>query len=311
MNVLHKFLAYAACLSLLPVSVAAQETGGGLMPGRHDFGMPQPLVGVPTPEALRDSLVFASLSRDSLWLRPRLPQWHGRDCSAVGFGGAGRMGGVVPASGGMPFDRNPYVFDFNTSGVLTSWKGGAVVGSGFRATMPGLMSRHNASVGVVQDVGRFTFTGGVSADRYLLWRGTRTAYSVSGSVNYRFNDNVSATVFGRYSTNNSFYSMAAMPYMGTSGYGGYVTFMGETVGMDLGVERYYDPYARQWVTSPIITPKIKFGDKFTLDLPVGWLVKEALDNAFNKNKRRSGTMIMPEALPMPGQIPFAPPEMPK
>ena len=128
---------------------------------------------------------------------------------------------------------------------------------------------------------------------------------------YRFNDQWSATVFGRYSSNHGFYSMAAFPYMGTSGYGGFVTFMGETVGMDLGVERYYDTFARRWVTSPIITPKVRFSEKFTLELPVGPLVKEMIDNAVFNRKERSGPMIMPEGLPSVGEIPFGTPEMPK
>ncbi len=87
--------------------------------------------------------------------------------------------------------------------------------------------------------------------------------------------------------------------------------MGETVGMDLGVERYYDTFARRWVTSPIITPKVRFSEKFTLELPVGPLVKEMIDNAVFNRKERSGPMIMPEGLPSVGEIPFGTPEMPK
>lgn len=85
--------------------------------------------------------------------------------------------------------------------------------------------------------------------------------------------------------------------------------MGETFGMDVGVERYYDSFAGRWVTSPIITPKIKFSEKFTLELPVGWLVKEVLDEAVFKNNKKQGPMIMPEFTPMPGPIPFGPPEI--
>lgn len=207
------------------------------------------------------------------------------------------------------FTASPYAYDFNRSGVVASWKNGFLMGYGSRTTMPVLMSNQNVSFSAVQNVGNFTFTGGVSADRYFMWRNTMTMFGFNGSVTYNFSDNVSATVFGRYYTGQSYYTMGAMPYMGASGYGGFFSFMGNTFGMDVGVERYYDSFAGRWITSPIITPKIKFSEKFTLALPVGGLVKELFDEyVFNKNKKQ-GPMIMPEFAPMPGPIPFAPPEI--
>lgn len=207
------------------------------------------------------------------------------------------------------FTASPYAYDFNRSGVVTSWKNGYLMGYGSRTTMPVMMSNQNVSFSAVQNVGNFTFTGGVSADRYFMWRNTRTMFGFNGSVKYNFSDNVSATVFGRYCTGQSYYTMGAMPYMGSSGYGGFFSFMGNTFGMDVGVERYYDSFAGRWITSPIITPKIKFSEKFTLALPVGGLVKELFDDYVFKNNKNQGPIIMPEATPMPGPIPFGPPEI--
>ncbi|WP_298935359.1 hypothetical protein [uncultured Prevotella sp.] len=207
------------------------------------------------------------------------------------------------------FTASPYAYDFNRSGVVTSWKNGFLMGYGSRTTMPVLTSNQNVSFSAVQNVGNFTFTGGVSADRYFMWRNTRTMFGFNGSVTYNFSDNVSATVFGRYYTGQSYYTMGAMPYMGSSGYGGFFSFMGNTFGMDVGVERYYDSFAGRWITSPIITPKIKFSEKFTLALPVGGLVKELFDDYVFKNNKNQGPIIMPEATPMPGPIPFGPPEI--
>lgn len=207
------------------------------------------------------------------------------------------------------FTASPYAYDFNRSGVVTSWKNGFLMGYGSRTTMPVMMSNQNVSFSAVQNVGNFTFTGGISADRYFMWRNTRTMFGFNGSVKYNFSDNVSATVFGRYYTGQSYYTMGAMPYMGSSGYGGFFSFMGNTFGMDVGVERYYDSFAGRWVTSPIITPKIKFSEKFTLALPVGGLVKELFDDYVFKNNKNQGPIIMPETTPMPGPIPFGPPEI--
>ena len=311
MNVRYRLLCIAACLAFLHGAASAQEVGGLLGTDRPSYGLAPAVMNVPSPEALRDSLAFTAHVKDFAPRVAELPQWRMADSIAVPSAGYRNMSRIAPASAGTPFMHNPYAFDFARGGVLTQWNNGAVVGSSFRTTMPTLMSLQNASVGVVQNVGNLTLTGNVSADRYLLWRGTRTAYNLSGAATYRFNDQWSATVFGRYSSNHGFYSMAAFPYMGTSGYGGFVTFMGETVGMDLGVERYYDTFARRWVTSPIITPKVRFSEKFTLELPIGPLVKEMIDNAVFNRKERSGPMIMPEGLPSVGEIPFGTPEMPK
>lgn len=304
----------ASCLLYLALSaqaVSAQEVYGTPLGGLHRSGVPSAYRLAPQPGYLRDSLSFMMHVKHIVPPADMLSSWPAADSMAVEAVAARNVSLLSPAQAAPLFTRSPYAFDFSTGGVITSWRSGAVVGSAFRTTMPALMSRQNASVGVVQNVGNLTITGNVSADRYLLWRGNRTAYTFSGAATYRFNDNWSATVFGRYSSNRSFYSMAAMPYMGTSGYGGFVTFMGETVGMDLGVERYYDTFAGRWVTSPIITPKVRVAEKFTIELPVGWMVKELIDNAVHNRKRRGGAMIMPEGVPSIGEVPFGTPEMPK
>lgn len=307
----YRLLSVAVCLALLHGAASAQETGGLLGTDRPRYGLAPAVMNVPSPEVLRDSLAFAANVKSFVPRAARLPRWRMADSLAVPTVDYRSLGSITPASAMPQFGHNPYAFDFNRSGVLTQWRGGAVVGSSFRQTMPALMSRQNASVGVVQNVGNLTLTGSLSADRYLLWRGTRTHFGVSGAATYHFSDQWSATVFGRYTDNHAFYTMAAFPYMGTSGYGGFVTFMGERVGMDLGVERYYDTFARRWVTSPIITPKVKVSEKFTIELPVGWMVKEIIDNAVHNNKRRGGPTIMLPSMPTPGEIPFGTPEMPK
>ena len=102
------------------------------------------------------------------------------------------------------------------------------------------MSNQNVSFSAVQNVGNFTFAGGVSADRYSMWRNMNTMFGFRGSVTYNFNENVSATIFGRYYTGQSYYTMGAMPYMGSSGYGGFLSLMGERS-------------AWMWVLSDIMT----------------------------------------------------------
>lgn len=298
-------------LSLLVVAVSAQEPFGSSHiddDDSHTDSVPSafqnklmneaytPEFSAPMPES---RFTHSTFSRMMSSVQPPKPKFHVDSIDRLMLYGTPEP----------KFTASPYAYDFNRSGVVTSWKNGFLMGYGSRTTMPVMMSNQNVAFSAVQNVGNFTFTGGVSADRYFMWRNTRTMFGFNGSVTYNFSDNVSATVFGRYYTGQSYYTMGAMPYMGSSGYGGFFSFMGNTFGMDVGVERYYDSFAGRWVTSPIITPKIKFSEKFTLELPVGWLVKEVLDEAVFKNNKKQGPMIMPEFTPMPGPIPFGPPEI--
>lgn len=210
----YRLLSVAACLALLHGAASAQETGGLLGTDRPRYGLAPAVMNVPSPEVLRDSLAFAANVKSFVPRAARLPRWRMADSLAVPTVDYRSLGSITPASAMPQFGHNPYAFDFNRGGVLTQWRGGAVVGSSFRQTMPALMSRQNASVGVVQNVGNLTLTGSLSADRYLLWRGTRTHFGVSGAATYRFSDQWSATVFGRYTDNHAFYTMAAFPLYG-------------------------------------------------------------------------------------------------
>lgn len=326
MNNVRRILTAAVCAVAVSTAVHGQELYGGQTFGRPLYGMPVRMGGIGGYGHFLDSVTFVRRLKDSLWLRPVI--------SAVGRErrvpevpmSVSAMSTVVPAAGGMPVTRYPYAADYRWGGMIAAWQGGALFGSGSHMSMPGLMSVQNATLGVTQTFGNLTVTAAASADRAGVWRagampygaaagmGTLnrgTYYTFGGAMTYRFSDNISATVFGRYSTNRSFYSMAALPYMGTSGYGGFLTFMGETFGMDVGVERYYDTFSRRWITSPIVTPKIRFSEKFTLELPVGPLVKDLIDNAVHNRKHRGGPMIMPQGLPSVGEIPFGTPETPR
>lgn len=298
-------------LSLLAVAASAQEPFGSSHindDDSHTDSVPSafqdklmneaytPEFSVPMPES---RFTRSTFSRMMSSVQPPKPKFHVDSIDRLMLYGTPEP----------KFTASPYAYDFNRSGVVTSWKNGFLMGYGSRTTMPVMMSNQNVSFSAVQNVGNFTFTGGISADRYFMWRNTRTMFGFNGSVKYNFSDNVSATVFGRYYTGQSYYTMGAMPYMGSSGYGGFFSFMGNTFGMDVGVERYYDSFAGRWVTSPIITPKIKFSEKFTLALPVGGLVKELFDDYVFKNNKNQGPIIMPETTPMPGPIPFGPPEI--
>lgn len=72
--------------------------------------------------------------------------------------------------GGADFSRNVFFYDYSSGGDIMRWKGGAIVGSGSRVTLPGLLSRQNASLQMVHTTGNLMLTAGVTADRYMLTR---------------------------------------------------------------------------------------------------------------------------------------------
>lgn len=186
---------------------------------------------------------------------------------------------------------NPLMIDFHDVGTLSSWRGGYLYGGSDRNTMVGLMVMQDARMGVVQRYGNFTLAAGLSANRYSMPYELRTRYGINGSLAYRFDENVSLTMFGNYFHRPFYSSMAAIPYIGTSAYGGYVSLTSGNIGLDLGVQQQYDVFSRQWRTVPIVTPKFNIG-KMRVELPVGELVGRTLQEVFNRHEQR-GPMIMP------------------
>lgn len=197
------------------------------------------------------------------------------------------------------FNRNPYALDYTRQGRIASWDTGFAAGSGHRTTLPGLFSVQSADLAVTQQFGNLTLSALLTADRYQLWRGIHDRFGVHGSASYSFSDHVSLTLFGSYHNNSPFLSPAAVPYIGNTGFGGFFTFQGDRFGIDLGAERVYDPMRRSWTTVPIVTPHIRFNDKFSLDLPVGWLIQGLLEKTIYSNDRPSNPTIAPPIPPMP------------
>jgi hypothetical protein len=203
-----------------------------------------------------------------------------------------------------------FAIDFHDEGVLSSWRDGYLYGNSGHQTMIGLMMMQHARMGMIQQFGNFTAGVGISASRYAFPYALRggnvasgmpnlyaphTQLGINGSLTYSFNENLSMTVFGNYVSHSFYYSMAAFPYIGTSSYGGYFTLKNDNVGIDLGTERQYDPFSRQWRTVPIVTPQFKMG-KVKVELPVGELVGHALENVFHKGSSRQGPIIMPQPI---------------
>lgn len=178
-----------------------------------------------------------------------------------------------------------------------------IVGAGGMTSMPGMMDVGSAAIGLNRSFGNLTINVGASANRYranimdnpvLAAQGIHsmsTQYGVGGSLSLRLNDYWSVTAYGQYHNRNPYFFMAAFPYVHTSTYGAYATYTNGWFGMDMGTRRYYDAFGRRWITEPIVTPKFKLGNKVWLELPVGGLVRQGLENVVHPH--RYGPTIMP------------------
>lgn len=137
-----------------------------------------------------------------------------------------------------------------------------------------------------------TVRAGLVANRYET-RNVTTQFGVNGFLEYNISPQWSVALFGSIYNNNPYFSMATYPFVETSSYGGWIRYQGERWGMKLGTRRYYDAFQHQWKMEPIVTPSVKLGKKFVLELPVGPLVQKSVEKLLNVN-RGNGPIIMPE-----------------
>lgn len=256
-------------------AVVAQENGG-VMDVRQERAMPR------LPVA------------DSLSSQNFIPPVKTPGMSVMTMTGSGFYGeSYAVKTPGMSLVTMPYQFSGrHTPQYIVNWNRFGMVADHRSENYPNLMEVRSAMMGVSRQGEHFSLTVYGEANKYLIPLQVTNQFGVGGSMSYRLNDHVSMTLFGMYYTSNPYFSMAAMPFTKTSRYGGYFTFEGEKVGIDLGAERYYDAFAHRWVTTPIVTPSFKVSPKFKLQLPLGGLVREGLQRLF-WGDRQSGPTIMP------------------
>lgn len=188
----------------------------------------------------------------------------------------------------------PHKYDYTTFGTIANYGNFSIQGSSDYQEYTNLMTMQSASLGASQIWGNFIILANVSANRYFTNHIT-TQYGIGGLIGYQFNSNLSATLYGQYYGKNPYFNMAAYPFVKTTGYGGFFSIESRTFGLDLGAQRYYDAFQHQWTTSPIVTPKIHFSTKFTMELPVGDLIKSAAEKTIFRKQSR-GPIIMPPSM---------------
>ena len=186
------------------------------------------------------------------------------------------------------YDTNPYSRDCASGGVITRVGSGYLTGSGSHTTYPGMGNTASASVAFTMPMGdRFQVTAGLTGSKYHFDRAAWNDYGVFGNASFRLNDRLSLNAFGQYYVNQQFHSVAAMPFLGSSSYGGTLGWRAsDNFSLDVGARRIYDPYTGRWRTLPVVQPTFNlFGAPISID--AGPWIYQALDYIFGGSKKNS------------------------
>lgn len=186
------------------------------------------------------------------------------------------------------YDTNPYARDWSSGGVITRVGGGYLTGNGSHTTYLGMGNMASASVAFTIPMGdRLQVTAGVTGSKYHFDRAAWNDYGVFGSASFRLNDRLSLNAFGQYYVNQRFHSVAAMPFLGSSSYGGTLGWKAsDNFSLDVGARRVYDPYTGQWRTLPVVQPSFRlFGAPISFD--AGPLIFQVLEYMFGNGKNSS------------------------
>ena len=157
--------------------------------------------------------------------------------------------------------------DYNSSGRLY----GNIYGSGAQYTLPGIGRLNQVSFAYQRQIGsHFNLQIGLNATKYYFQYATGQTFGAFGSFVYSPTDRLHLQFFGAYGVKNA-YNFNNTYYGGTIGYD-----FNERFGMDIGVQRFYDPQ-HGWQTVPIATPYYKFR-KCKIGVDVGGLLYYFLQN---------------------------------
>lgn len=185
----------------------------------------------------------------------------------------------------LPYHTNPsplFRGDYSTSGVLGQFSHGTLSASGSQTSLPGIGRLNQASLGYQHVFSpKLSIQLGVDATKINMMHTAGQTFSTSGILFYHASDRISFKVFGAYAPSSSY-------GINTHRYGASMSLdMTKRFGMEVGVQRCYNPMTGRWETVPIAAPYYNF-DKFKLGLDVGGIVYELLRNVAFPNKMNSG-----------------------
>ena len=195
----------------------------------------------------------------------------------------------------LPYYANPspmFKGDFDTNGILFTHRYGMLIGTGNQTSLPGIGRSNDISFTYIHSFHpQWIFSVGVNVNKMHMSHFTGQSLGASGTLSYRANDRLTLNVFGGY---HSGYVPGRQSYH----FGGTIGMdISEHFGMEMGVQRYYNPLRSGWETVPIATPYYKFNNGAKFGFDVGGLLYEIFrDNSF-KREIRNGNFSNPTIAP--------------
>lgn len=185
------------------------------------------------------------------------------------------------------------------------WKGASITVDGASASMPGLMGIESGRLTFNQDFGRFSFSAWGNVDKFGYFRGLQTSWGFGGQLSYRFNERLSMTVFGSYSSPLNPHTVAMAPYISAPNFGGYVTYdINDHWGVHVGAQATRSLVTNRWEAQPIVMPYYKINGQAAIGVDVGGILYNVLkDYSSRKNSQYGNPTIGP---PVGGPPPVAP-----
>ncbi len=182
------------------------------------------------------------------------------------------------------FSNDPTANNFAGAALIHGWNNGMIYAEGSHNHYPGMLGIESGSLNLMQRLGNLTLSGSLSANKFGYFRGLSTIYGVSGSASWKFNDRWAFTVFGAYHGNANLPYAAMAGYAPATRYGGYFSFnFHEKWGVDLGAQRMQS-YGNGWQTVPIIAPYYRIKDDVKIQIDMGGILHQLLDNSSNYNR---------------------------
>lgn len=174
-----------------------------------------------------------------------------------------------------PIDADKTLYlkgEYSVGGPIHVFRNSIIYGAGTQRNLIGVGRLNTASVGYSQLIGdRVLMNMSISANKYSVPRFASTSVGSSASLSYLLNDKMTFKVFGSYTPGLS-HSAAVGNYGASFAYD-----LTSFFGMEVGVNRYFDPIQNRWINAPIVLPYIILDGKNKIGFDVGFLVKDAYD----------------------------------